>query len=73
MDGEDSLDETDTRVLEFIKSYDFETYAWNTAEASAQLALPASRIYQALSKIGKLKRGEVYFYFRDGGVRIQTE
>lgn len=71
--ADDALDETDLRVLEFIKSYDFEAYPWSTAEASNQLGLPAERVYQALSKIQRFKRDEVFLYFRDGAIRIQTE
>ena len=71
--ADDPLDETDLRVLEFIKSYDFEAYPWSTAEASSQLGIPATRVFQALSKIQRFKKDEVFVYFRDGAIRIQTE
>lgn len=73
MASEEDLDETDRRVLEFVKSYDFETYPWNTAEAAAELGLAPTRVYQALTRIQKFRRSEVFVYFRDGGIRIQTE
>jgi len=73
MVSEDSLDEVDLRVFEYIKRYDFEEYPWDTAAAAEKLDLTVTRVYQALHKIQKYKRHELFVYFKDGGLRIQTE
>lgn len=73
MAGDETLDEVDERVLAFIKSYDFEKYPWNTAEAAAELGLPVPRVYQSLTRIQKLRRKDVFVYYHEGGIHIQTE
>lgn len=72
MPAEEGLDETDQRVLAYIKSFDFEAYPWNTEEAAKELGLPPARVYEALSRIQRLRKGQVFVYFRDGALRIQT-
>ncbi len=67
-----ALDEAEERLLAYIKSYDFEKFGWNTAEAAAELGLTTAQVYQGLSKIQKLKRSEVFVYYRDGALHIQT-
>jgi hypothetical protein len=73
MAPEETLDDLDERLLAYIKSYDFEKYPWNTEEAAAELAVPASRIYQSLSKLQKLRKRELFVYYKDGALHIQTE
>jgi hypothetical protein len=73
MAPEESLDEVDERVFEYIKRYDFEEYPWDTAAAAAELGLSVTRVYQALQKLQRHKRSELFLYFKDGGLRIQTE
>lgn len=68
----DTLDQAEERLLAYIKSYDFEKFAWNTAEAAAELGLSTADVYKGLSKIQKLKRSEVFIYYKDGALRIQT-
>jgi hypothetical protein len=72
MAEEDDLDETDEAVWKFIRSYDFETYGWNTEEAAAELKLPAQKVLQSLNRIQRLKRGEIHVYYKEGKVHIQT-
>ena len=66
------LDPSEERLLAYIKSYDFEKFGWNTAEAAAELGMTAPQVYQALAKIQKLKRGELFVYYKDGALHIQT-
>jgi hypothetical protein len=73
MAPEESLDEVDNRVFEYIKRYDFEQYRWDTAAAAAELGVSVTRIYQAIHKLQYHKRRELFVYFKDGGLRIQTE
>lgn len=73
MADDEALDEVEERLFAFIKAYDFEKFPWNTAEAAAELGVPTARVYQALSRIQKIKRREVYVYYRDGALHIQTE
>ena len=73
MAGDEALDEVDERVLTYIKAYDFVKFPWSTEEAAAELRLETSRVYQSLSRIQKLKRREVYVYYKDGALHIQTE
>jgi len=71
--SEETLDEVDERVFDYIKRYDFEEYPWDTAAAAAELGLTVARVYQALHKLQRHKRRELFVYFKDGGLRIQTE
>lgn len=73
MAGEETLDEVDERVFAYIKAYDFVKFPWSTEEAAAELSLDANRVYQSLSRIQKLKRREVYVYYKEGSLHIQTE
>ncbi|HKZ59727.1 MAG TPA: hypothetical protein VJ547_07770 [Candidatus Thermoplasmatota archaeon] len=68
----DALDESEERLLAYIKSYDFEKYGWNTAEAAADLGMTTAQVYQGLSKIQKLKRAELFLYYKDGALHVQT-
>jgi len=72
MAADEELDETDAAVWKFVRSYDFETYPWNTAEAAAELQLPALKVLQSLHRIQRLKRAEVFVYYKNGAVHIQT-
>jgi Mn-dependent DtxR family transcriptional regulator len=67
------LDDVDERLLAYIKSYDFEKFPWNTEEAAAELGVTASNIYQSLSKLQKLRKRELFVYYKDGALHIQTE
>jgi prolyl-tRNA editing enzyme YbaK/EbsC (Cys-tRNA(Pro) deacylase) len=73
MPAEEALDEVDERVLDHMKKYDFVKYAWSSEEAAAELGVEVDRIYQSISKIQKLKKREVYVYYKDGAVHIQTD
>jgi hypothetical protein len=72
MAPEESMEADDEKVLRFIHSYDFEKYAWDTAEAASELGMTVNRVYQALYRIQRGLRNEVYFYYKDGGLRIVT-
>ncbi len=73
MAPEETLDEVDERVFAYIKRYDFEEYPWDSATAASELGLTVTRVYQALHKLQRHKRREIFLYFKDGGLRIQTE
>ena len=73
MAPEEALDEVDERVFQYIKRYDFEQYAWDSAAAAAALGVSVTRIYHAIHKLQFHKRREFFVYFKDGGLRIQTE
>src|SRR5690242_2733507 len=73
MAPEEALDELDERLLAYVKAYDFEKYPWNTEEAAAELGVPTTRVYQSLSKLQKVKKRELFVYYRDGALHIQTE
>ncbi len=72
MAGDDDLDETEEAVWKFIRSYDFETYPWNSEEAAAELDIPISKLLQSVNRIQKVKRSELFVYYKDGAVHIQT-
>lgn len=72
MAEDEQLDEADTAVWKFIRSYDFESYPWNTAEAAAELELPEDQVLRSLNRIQRLKRTEIFVYYKDGAVHIQT-
>ena len=43
------------------------------AAAAEKLGLSVARVYQALHNIQRHRRRELFVYFKDGGLRIQTE
>jgi hypothetical protein len=73
MPAEEALDSTDERVLAYIKAYDFVKFPWSTEEAAAELGVDAPRVYEALSRILKLRKREVFMFYRDGSLHIQTD
>ena len=73
MADDEGLDADDERVLSYIKAYDFVKYPWSTEEAAAELGLDATRVYKALSKIQKYKKREVYVFYKDGALHVQTD
>lgn len=72
MADEDELDEVDAALWKFIRSYDFETYPWNTEEAAAELELEEKQVLRSLNRIQRLKRDEIFVYYKEGAVHIQT-
>ncbi len=72
MAGDDELDEADEAVLRFIKSYDFETYGWDTAEAAAELKLSPEQVRLSITRIQRLRRNEVFVYYKEGALHMQT-
>ena len=73
MPVDEAMDEVDERLLTYMKTYDFVKFPWSSEEAAAELGVDVSRIYQAVSKIQKLKKREVFVYYKEGAVHIQTE
>ena len=73
MAGDEALDEVDLRVLTYMKAYDFVKFPWSTEEAAAELGLETARVYQSIGRIQKLRRKEVYVYYKEGALHIQTE
>lgn len=67
------MDELDERLLAYMKAYDFVKFAWSSDEAAAEMGVEVARVYQSIAKIQKLKKREVYVYYREGSVHIQTE
>lgn len=70
---EDSLNELDKRLYEYIKLNDFETNKWSTQDAARSLGVEESVIYDSLAKISKLLKDKVWIYYKDGGLRIAAE
>jgi hypothetical protein len=70
---EDSLDELDKRLYEYIKLNDFETNKWSTYDAARSLGVEESEIYESLAKLSKLMKDKVWIYYKDGGLRIAAE
>ena len=73
MPADDAMDEVDERLLTYMKTYDFVKFPWSSEEAAAELGVEVGRIYQSISKIQKLKKREVFVYYKEGAVHIQTE
>ena len=73
MADEEELTAADTAVWNFIRSFDFETYPWNTEEAAAELQMPALKVLQSLQRIQRLKKTEIFVYYKNGAVHVQTE
>jgi hypothetical protein len=72
MADDDQLDETDQAVWKFIRSFDFETYPWNSAEAAAELKVPVDAVLKSLNRIQRIKRNELFVYYKEGAIHIQT-
>ena len=73
MAPDEALDADDERVLAYMKAYDFVKFPWSTEEAAAELGLDTSRVYQSMSRIQKLRKREVYLYYKDGSLHVQTD
>jgi hypothetical protein len=73
MAGDEAMDEVDERLLAYMKAYDFVKFPWSTEEAAAELGLDTARVYQSMSKIQKLHKRDVYVYYKEGALHIQTE
>ena len=71
--AEEGLTELDRRVYEYIKLNDFETNKWSTKDAARSLGVDESAIYESLANLTKYMKDKVWIYYKDGGLRIQTE
>jgi hypothetical protein len=73
MVDEEPLTEKETRLWEYIRSYDFEGHAWSTPTAAEKLKMAEDDVYIVLAELTKKMKGKMYMYYKDGGIRIATE
>ena len=67
------MSELDKRLYAYIKLNDFETNKWSTPDAARSLGVNESEIYESLASLSKHMKDKVWIYYKDGGLRIQTE
>jgi hypothetical protein len=72
MDPENILSKEEELLWKYIKKYDFEGNPWSTPEAAKKLEMPEDKVYKALSELVKKLPGQIFLYYRDGALRIQT-
>ncbi len=73
MVDEEPLTEPETRLWEYIKSYDFEGHPWSTPTAAEKLKMAEDDVYKALAELVRKHKGKMYMYYKDGAIRIATE
>jgi len=67
------LTEPESKLWEYIKSYDFEGHPWSTPNASVAIGIPEDVVYTCLSELSRKLKGKMYIYYKEGAIRIATE
>jgi hypothetical protein len=68
----DTITDFDKKLFEYIKEGDYESEPWSTPKAAEALGVEEKEVYESLCRLQKLKKGEIYIYYRNGALRIQT-
>ncbi|MEM3341121.1 MAG: hypothetical protein QW728_00345 [Thermoplasmata archaeon] len=71
--AESTLTAFDMKLFEFIRTNDFVTVPWNTAETAKVMGCTEEEIYSSLGRIAKEMKGRIYIFYREGSLHIQAE
>jgi hypothetical protein len=69
----DNLTEFEKKVYEYIKINDFQSRKWSTREAARELHATEDDVYNALSKLTKEIKDNIWIYYEDGAIRMVAE
>ena len=69
----DNLTDFEKKVYEYIKMNDFQTSKWSTRKAALELHATEDEVYNALSKLTKEIKDNIWIYYEDGAIRMVAE
>ncbi len=71
--ADEELTKDEERLWKYIRKHDFEDNPWSTPDAAKELKMKEDDVYKTLSGLLEKRKEQVYIYYKDGGIRLQTD
>ncbi len=71
--ADEELTSLDKKLYRYLVDNDFTEQYWKTVDAAREFNVSESDVYESLSRLAKLKKDNVWIYYKDGRIRIAAE